>query len=298
MHSILKKIFIGLSLALLVTTTYAQQSVVTPVEDDVVLTKDTLEGFNRGSYKFNDGWDQVLFRPVINGYTKVVPSGPRRCIHGFFENLKVPYTAVNNLLQGKLKAAGQDICRFVVNTTVGVGGCIDVASKWNIPKHEEDFGQTLGVWGVPSGPFINLPLLGPSTVRDASAKFVDFFAGPIGYIRSVKLSNSLTGFQVLDTRASLQQALDLVDDTAIDRYTFLRDAWLQQREAQVRDEDYAPDDVPLSATASNSAEMPEVVAEQRLNVAEAVAPAPANDALAQAELMAQKINAPDAEKMK
>jgi phospholipid-binding lipoprotein MlaA len=229
--------------------------------DDVVLTKDPFENFNRGAFQFNDGWDQVLFKPIAKTYQKVVPASGRGCVHGFFDNLGVPYTAVNNILQGKFKAAGQDICRFVVNTTVGVGGCFDVASKIGLPKHDEDFGQTLGKWGVPSGPFVMLPGLGPSTLRDALAKPVDFLADPIGYIQVIKLRNSLRGLKMVDTRTQLLETLEFVDDVALDRYTLMRDAWLQRREAQVRDEDYEPDVAPLSDAVTPAAPAPEAAAQ-------------------------------------
>ena len=133
-----------------------------------------------------------------------------------------------------------------MNSTIGLGGCIDVASKWNIPKHDEDFGQTLGVWGVPSGPFIMLPGLGPSTVRDALAKPIDFLVDPIGYIQAIKVRNSVRGLRFVDTRTNLLDTMDFANDVALDKYALLRDAWMQRREAQVRDEDYEPDVAPLA----------------------------------------------------
>lgn len=259
MNSLFKILVTGLLGATMVmspTFVLAQEANTTPVvvEDDVVLTHDRFESFNRGAFQFNDGWDQAVFKPIAKGYQKVVPAGSRGCVHGFFENLGVPYTAVNNILQGKIKAAGQDVCRFVVNTTIGVGGCFDVASKWNIPKHDEDFGQTLGKWGVPPGPFVMLPLLGPSTLRDALAKPIDFVADPIGYVQVIKVKNSLRGLKMVDTRTTLLETLDFVDDVAIDRYSMMRDAWLQKRAADVRDEDYAPDEAPISSS-DNTADL-------------------------------------------
>lgn len=250
MNTLMKGCLQGVLLTLMLGSAHAQNtdlSVGSPAVDDVVLTRDRFEAFNRGAFQFNDGWDQVMFKPIAKGYQKIVPAGSRGCVHGFFENLSVPYTALNNVLQGKFKAAGQDMCRFVVNTTVGVGGCIDVASKWHIPKHEEDFGQTLGKWGVPSGPFVMLPALGPSTLRDALAKPIDFLADPMGYVRAIKVRNSLRGLKLVDTRTSLLETLEFVDDVAFDRYSMTRDAWLQKREADVRDEDYAPEEAPLSS---------------------------------------------------
>lgn len=302
MRALIKRPLVGLSIALLMTNAHAQDAApaaTAAVVDDVVLTKDPFEGFNRGVYQFNDGWDQVLFRPIVKGYTKIVPSGSRNCIHGFFENLTVPYTALNNVLQGKFKSAGQDMCRFVVNTTVGVGGCIDVASKWNIPKHKEDFGQTLGKWGVPSGPFINLPFLGPSTVRDAGAKVADLYADPVGYLRIIKLRNTLAAAQLVDKRADLQEAMDMIDDTAIDRYALLRDVWLQLRESQVRDENYMPEGVPLTKLEPIAKTTEVAVAAPAAPMAiENTATVAQLDPLAEAELQAKKINATSADASK
>ena len=248
----LRRVLVAFFMLFAIQTTHAQTATVMDaaqpvVSDAVVLTSDPLEKFNRGSYKFNDVFDKALFRPVAKAYQKIVPTEGRGCIHGIFENLNVPYTAVNNVLQGKFKAAGQDICRFVVNSTIGLGGCIDVASKIGIPKHDEDFGQTLGVWGVPAGPFVMLPGLGPSTVRDALAKPVDFMADPIGYIKIIKARNISRGLRFVDTRTALLDTLDFADDVAFDKYALLRDAWLQNRESKVRDEDYEPEGKPLEA---------------------------------------------------
>lgn len=164
-----------------------------------------------------------------------------------FDNLSTPYTAVNNILQGKVKSAGQDMGRVIVNSVLGIGGCFDVATKFGIPKHEEDFGQTLGVWGVPSGRFVMLPALGPSTMRDALAKPVDMLANPIGYITNIRLRNSLTGSKLVDTRANLLEVTDRLDESALDKYTMVRDAWAQRRAAQVRDEDGSYDAINADA---------------------------------------------------
>lgn len=295
MNTIMRQCLLGLSLTLTFASAHAQSTdaqVNSPVVDDVVLTHDRFEAFNRGAFQFNDGWDQILFKPIAKGYQKIVPAGSRGCVHGFFENLSVPYTALNNVLQGKFKAAGQDVCRFVVNTTVGVGGCIDMASKWHIPKHEEDFGQTLGKWGVPSGPFVMLPGLGPSTLRDALTKPIDFIADPIGYVRAIKIRNSLRGLKLVDTRTSLLETLEFVDDVAFDRYSMTRDAWLQKREADVRDEDYAPDEAPLTSEEAISAE-PVAHKEPEINAASpAVIAAAANDPLAEAERLVKQLTKP------
>lgn len=198
---------------------------------------DPYERTNRKIYTFNDTVDKATTKPLARGYQKVVPEGPRLCASNIFSNLGEPYTAVNNLLQGKPKAMFQDIGRLLLNSTLGIGGCIDVASQWGIPKHTEDFGQTLAVWGVPSGPYVVLPVLGPSTVRDALSKPVDFMANPIGYITHVPLRNSLQGYKMLDTRTKLLEMTDTLEQSALDPYVMTRDAWLQRRLAQVKDED-------------------------------------------------------------
>ena len=198
---------------------------------------DPYERMNRNVYAFNDVVDKAAVKPVAKGYKKLIPEGPRLCASNMFSNLGEPYTAVNNLLQGKPKAMLQDIGRLLLNSTLGIGGCVDVASAWGIPKHQEDFGQTLAVWGVPSGPYVVLPVLGPSTVRDALSKPVDFLANPIGYVTNVPLRNSLQGYKMLDTRTNLLEASDVVDQSALDPYVMVRDAWLQRRLAQIKDED-------------------------------------------------------------
>ena len=198
---------------------------------------DPYERMNRNVYAFNDAVDKAAVKPVAKGYQKVIPKGLRLCASNMFSNLGEPYTAANNLLQGKPKSMLQDIGRLLLNSTLGIGGCIDVASAWGIPKHQEDFGQTLAVWGVPSGPYVVLPVLGPSTVRDALSKPVDFLANPIGYVTNVPLRNSLQGYKMLDTRTNLLEASDVVDQSALDPYVMLRDAWLQRRLAQIKDDD-------------------------------------------------------------
>ena len=198
---------------------------------------DPYERMNRNVYAFNDAVDKAAVKPVAKGYQKVIPKGLRLCASNMFSNLGEPYTAANNLLQGKPKSMLQDIGRLLLNSTLGIGGCIDVASAWGIPKHQEDFGQTLAAWGVPSGPYVVLPVLGPSTVRDALSKPVDFLANPIGYVTNVPLRNSLQGYKMLDTRTNLLEASDVVDQSALDPYVMVRDAWLQRRLAQIKDDD-------------------------------------------------------------
>lgn len=240
---------------------------VQPSADGVVLTVandesevyDPFEKFNRAMYDSNTVIDKYTLGPVSRGYSKVVPKPIQSCVTNVFQNLSVPYTAVNNLLQGKFKAAGQDVCRFVINSTVGLGGCIDVASKAKIPKHNEDFGQTLGKWGVKPGAYVMLPLLGPSNIRDTLAMPVDFFANPLGYKKFIKIRNYTTLLKVVDTRVQLQGTLDLIDEVALDKYTFMRDAWSQKREADVRDvDDFEGFDKPTSISIGDAQVITEV----------------------------------------
>lgn len=247
MKNILLKCFCVLLLTCHATYSFGQAA-PTQIVDDVFTVKDSFEGFNRGSFYVNEQLDKAILKPVAKTYVKVVPKFARNCVHGIFENLNEPYTALNNVLQGKFKAAAQDACRFVVNTVVGLGGCFDVATKVGLPKHHEDFGQTLGRWGVPSGSFVMLPLLGPSTVRDLIAKPIDYFSNPAGYLKLLKFRNGLAVARLVDTRASLLGVTDTLDEEAIDKYALVRDMWLQLREAKVRDEDYESDEVPLSGT--------------------------------------------------
>lgn len=245
-------------------TTWAFGKVIPTVDepvvmiDDVVMTKDSFEKFNRGVFYVNDHLDKVLLKPIAKGYVMVVPKFGRRCVHGIFGNLDEPYTAINNVLQGKLKAAGQDTGRFVVNTVAGLGGCFDVAAKMGLLKHDEDFGQTLGRWGVPSGSFVMVPFLGPSTVRDLIAKPIDYFSNPAGYLTLLKLRNGLAAARLVDSRASLLGVTEGFEDQAIDRYALMRDTWLQFREAKVRDEDYEPEEAPLASTSVTSTETLEI----------------------------------------
>jgi phospholipid-binding lipoprotein MlaA len=164
-----------------------------------------------------------------------VPGFAREGVNNFFGNLQDLGTGINNILQGKVGDGFSDLARLGVNTTLGVFGLWDVATPMGLEKHEEDFGQTLGKWGVPSGPYFVIPLLGPSTLRDAPARYVDpqYFWGR--YIDDEVVSYILLGLDITRTRANLVQAESVLDQAAIDRYSFIRDAWLQRRRSQVYD---------------------------------------------------------------
>ncbi len=204
--------------------------------------RDPFENYNRAMYDFNMGLDRKVIRPVAEGYVDIVPSPVRTAIGNFFSNIGDVWTAVNNYLQVKPREGTQDVARVVLNSTFGVLGLIDVATPMGLPKHEEDFGQTLGKWGVQSGPFLVLPLFGASTVRDGLARPVDFLADPVSQVSDAGTRNVARGVRLVDNRADLLGASSLMEDAALDPYQFLRDAYLQRRESRVRDGAQAGDD--------------------------------------------------------
>jgi phospholipid-binding lipoprotein MlaA len=197
--------------------------------------KDPYEKFNRQVFTFNDAIDRNALKPAATTYKAVMPEVAQIGVSNFFGNLSDVWTGANNLLQGKAVNGLSDFGRVLVNSTVGIAGLFEVASKAGLPKHDEDFGQTLGYWGVPSGPYLMLPLLGPSTLRDASALPIDMKADPwaMGASGNVKLAGSL--LRVVDHRAGLLEASELVDAAALDRYEFIRDGFLQRRLSKVSD---------------------------------------------------------------
>ncbi len=197
--------------------------------------RDPFENYNRAMYDFNMGLDRKVIRPVAEGYVDIVPSPVRTAIGNFFSNIGDVWTAVNNYLQIKPREGTQDVARVVLNSTFGVLGLIDVATPMGLPKHEEDFGQTLGKWGVQSGPFLVLPLFGASTVRDGLARPVDFLADPVSQVSDAGTRNVARVVRLVDNRADLLGASSLMEDAALDPYQFLRDAYLQRRESRVRD---------------------------------------------------------------
>lgn len=199
--------------------------------------RDPLEGYNRAMFKFNDTVDQVALKPVATAYKTVTPSFVQTGVGNFFGNLADVWSAVNNLLQGKGEAGLQDVVRVGMNSTFGIFGLIDIASQAGIPKHSEDFGQTLGWYGVQPGPYVMLPLLGPSTVRDTVALPLDITGDPWRYNDPVNVRNIGTVTRVVDKRAALLDATNLMEAAALDRYEFIRDGFLQARESKVFDGD-------------------------------------------------------------
>lgn len=201
---------------------------------------DPFEGFNRAVFSFNDGLDRVALKPVATAYQKILPSFVQTGVGNFFGNLADVWTSVNNLLQGKVEDGLNDMMRVVVNSTLGFGGLLDIGSEAGLQKHKEDFGQTLGVWGVKSGPYVVLPLLGSSTLRDTLATPIDFAGDPVSYAESPRGRIAANLVRVIDARASSLSATSMVEDAAIDRYEFIRDGYLQRRESKIHDGESGP----------------------------------------------------------
>ena len=198
--------------------------------------QDPWEPFNRSVFEFNEGLDAYLLKPVVAGYRFVLPEFLREGIYNFFSNYGDIYTALYNLLQGKPDYAFNDFMRVMVNTTMGLGGLIDLATPGGLEKHKEDWGQTLGVWGVPSGPYVVLPFFGPSNVRDTFGTVADLESDYLfRLLPDVALRNSLTGLRVVNARNTYYEAGDLLDGAAIDKYTFMRDAYIQRRAYQINE---------------------------------------------------------------
>lgn len=207
-------------------------------------SSDPFESINRQIFRFNDVADRYLLKPVARGYRWVTPQFLEDGIGNIFNNVSELSNIFNNLLQGKMREGGLDTGRLLINTTIGVVGFFDVAARWGLPPSNEDFGQTLGYWGVDSGPYLVIPLLGPRTLRDGLAMPVDGLTDPVGYIEDVPTRNSLFGLRIVDSRARLLKAEDLMRG---DRYIFMRDAYLQRRQFLVNDgiieDDFGDNDV-------------------------------------------------------
>lgn len=207
--------------------------------DSTENAQDPWEGFNRKVFVFNDTLDTYALKPVAKGYRAVTPDPVEDGISRMFSNLGEIVNVLNDVLQGKFSQAGNDTGRFLVNTTVGLVGFFDVAKDFGMPKSDgEDFGQTLGVWGVNDGPYVVLPLLGPSTLRDAPARFVDHLVNPVNEIDDIPTRNTIYGVDVVSTRADLLKAEELIKG---DKYSFIRDVYLQRREYLLNDGDVEDD---------------------------------------------------------
>jgi len=198
---------------------------------------DPLEGFNRAMFAVNEGLDAVIVKPVAQAYDFVAPLPVRAGVGDFFGNIADVRNVLNNTLQGKLADAGVDLGRLLINSTIGIFGLFDVASELGLDKHDEDFGQTLAVWGWEDSSFLFWPVVGPKTVRDTGGLVVDIYTDPTWYTlnKSVATRNSLVALRFVDVRASLLPSDKVVEEAALDKYAYVRDAYLQRRRSQIFD---------------------------------------------------------------
>jgi len=212
---------------------------------------DPYEGFNRSMYGFNMGLDKYVFKPVSDGYKFITPDFMETGVSNFFSNLKGINVVLNDILQGKFQQGASDAGRFLTNTTIGVGGLIDVASQLGLQHNVEDFGQTLAVWGVDEGPYLVLPVMGPTTIRDGGGLIVDKAANPGTYV-------PFTGvIEGISDRANAQGALSFIDEAALDPYVFTRESFLQYRRHLINDgkTDSSTEDLELAAAIEESADL-------------------------------------------
>jgi phospholipid-binding lipoprotein MlaA len=205
--------------------------------------RDQFERWNRAMFSFNSGLDERILKPTAQAYVRVVPQPVRAGTTSFFSNLGDGWSGINSLLQGKVRDAGDNLARFGLNSTFGLFGLIDIASEANIERHPEDFGQTLARWGVKSGPYVVLPVWGPTTLRDAIVLPIERRGDPVRSIVSDKGQTLVTGLRIVDTRANFLRASALLDEVALDKYIFVRDGFLQRRNNEVWDGS-PPEDAP------------------------------------------------------
>jgi len=197
--------------------------------------RDPYEGFNRTMFAVHESLDQAVIRPVAKGYERAVPLPVKAGVGNFFGNVGDAWIGANSLLQGKGGDAGVDLARLLVNSTLGIFGLFDVASELGLEKHDEDFGQTLAVWGFGDGGYLFWPVIGPRTVRDTAGFVADVSVDPVGRVDPVRVRNSLRAVRVVDVRASLLPSDKVVDEAALDKYAYIRDAYFQRRKNQIHD---------------------------------------------------------------
>lgn len=197
--------------------------------------KDPIEGFNRAMFAFNDGLDTAIIKPVATGYESILPSPVRTGVTNFFSNIEDVLIGVNNLLQGKLPQAVSDFGRVAINTTIGLLGVLDIASDAGLEKHDEDFGQTFGRWGVGDGAYVVIPVFGPRTVRDTVGLVLDVATDPVSQHRPKRARNIASVLRVINNRANLLPADKVVEEAALDKYSYMRDAYLQRRRNLIYD---------------------------------------------------------------
>lgn len=237
-------------LGMLVVIAMLQACAAVPYKDP----RDPMESWNRGVFSFNDSVDRAVVKPVATAYQKVLPHWVRTGIGNFFTNLDDVWSMVNNALQLRGRDTADSFGRVMVNTTMGLGGILDVAGEMGMERHPANFGLTLGRWGVGPGPFVVLPLLGSSTLRDTLALPVDRMGNLVNSVNDQPTRDGLTLLSVIDTRANYLRAGDVVEGAALDKYSFTRDAYLQRRRNQVYDgnppdEDANPLDAPTIPSA-------------------------------------------------
>jgi phospholipid-binding lipoprotein MlaA len=194
---------------------------------------DPIEPFNRGVAKFNDGLDRAIIKPAATAYSAVIPSLARAGVTNFFSNMTDAWSFINGVLQLRPQLAAESFMRFSVNTFFGLGGLLDVADEMGIEKHNEDLGKTLGRWGVPAGPYIVLPVFGPSTLRDALTISAETAYDPVSWINPVRARNATNALRLVNTRSNFLRLGNVMDDAALDKYTFTRDAFMAKRRADV-----------------------------------------------------------------
>jgi len=220
--------------------------------------RDPFEPANRAIYRFNEGFDEAIARPVATAYHDTLPEEVRGRVRNFFGNIADLFIGVNNMLQGKFEDGVTDWARFAFNSTFGLLGLHDICSDLGLEKHNEDFGQTFGRWGVGPGPYLVLPILGSSTVRDGIGTGVDLYTDPVGDFRPIELRNSAVVLRLVNTRADLLDASRILEEAALDKYTFQRDAYLQRRRSLIYDGQ--PPREPQSAAPGPNAYLPQVPA--------------------------------------
>lgn len=223
--------------------------------------KDPIEGFNRAIFAFNEGLDAAIVKPVATGYEAVLPSPIRTGVTNFFSNIEDLFIGVNNLLQGKVPSAFSDLGRVAINTTVGLLGVIDFASDMGLEKHDEDFGQTFGRWGVGNGAYVVVPVFGPRTVRDTVGLVLDVAVDPVAKHNPAGTRDAALVLRLVNDRANLLPADKVVEEAALDKYSYMRDAYLQRRRSLIHDGN-PPREVEANADAADILPTAEVEAAQ------------------------------------
>jgi phospholipid-binding lipoprotein MlaA len=243
---------------------------------------DPWENFNRKVFAFNEELDQRLLKPVATTYVNVLPQPVRTSVSNFFGNIKDAWSGINNILQGKFQNAADDFTRVSTNTLFGMLGTVDVATEMGLDHQYEDFGQTLGRWGFGAGAYLVIPVLGPSSVRDAAGLPLDLSASPAWVINDGSTKLSIAVLQLVNTRASLLGATNVIDEISLDKYTFVRDAYLQRRRSLVFDGDVpdTPDEQGGAGPASGAAGEAQEAASAPARGDSAPAPAPGGAASA------------------